>query len=305
MTDELDAPLGQKKKNGDKPKRKLGFALPKIGMPSLTALHPRSWPIARILFVLIRGHPCLSPMPALPLRGPARRPPLGHCRHLVLAQFQRGGQQRRQHTGRYATGRCHAGIVADTTPTGTGPQITTLDPNLPESDPTPVGIRALTEFGVDPDLIEETPNGPIPQMGGAGKTTFATYSRASIGPASADGKALIAIVVTGLGLSESGTLDAIAKLPDNVTLAFAPYGRSLQRTTAAARAEGHEMLLQIPDGTVRLPGQRSRPANAADRPDAPRQSRQALLVDGPLRRLFRVINYMGARYSASAADSSP
>ena len=39
----------------------------------------------------------------------------------------------------------------------------------------------------------------------------------------------IAIVVGGLGLSQTGTPNAIDKLPAEVTLAFAPYGNSLQR----------------------------------------------------------------------------
>ena len=57
---------------------------------------------------------------------------------------------------------------------------------------------------------------------------------------------MIAIVVTGLGINEQGSLDAIDQLPDEVTLAFAPYGKTLTTTVAAARTAGHEVLLEVP-----------------------------------------------------------
>jgi hypothetical protein len=49
-----------------------------------------------------------------------------------------------------------------------------------------------------------------------------------------------------MGLSQTGTQSAIEALPEDVTLAFAPYGSSLQRWIDKARAQGHEVLLQIP-----------------------------------------------------------
>jgi polysaccharide deacetylase 2 family uncharacterized protein YibQ len=54
------------------------------------------------------------------------------------------------------------------------------------------------------------------------------------------------IVVGGLGLSQTGTQAALDKLPQDITLAFAPYGSSLQRWVGRARENGHEVLLQIP-----------------------------------------------------------
>ena len=56
----------------------------------------------------------------------------------------------------------------------------------------------------------------------------------------------IAIVVGGLGLSQSGTQEAIQKLPKSVTLAISPNGNSLERWARAARRKGHELLLQVP-----------------------------------------------------------
>ena len=188
----------------------------------------------------------------------------------------------------------------------TGMSITTIGDDVPESSPgSSYGVAALSEFGALPDLVEETQNGPIPRMGQQGDTPFKAYARASITPETAAGRALVAVVVTGLGLSEGGTLEAIEKLPDNVTLAFAPYGRTLQRTASVARAGGHELMLEVP----------LEPFDYPDNDPGP----QTLLTGQPPRanldRLFwllarfggytGVINHMGARFTASSADFGP
>src|SRR5690606_23005131 len=91
--------------------------------------------------------------------------------------------------------------------------------------------------GALPDLSEETANGPIPRMSSTGLTPFIAYRRPA--PAIGENAPGIAIIVTGLGINEQGSLDAIDILPDDVTLAFAPYGRSLSNSVASARAGGH------------------------------------------------------------------
>jgi polysaccharide deacetylase 2 family uncharacterized protein YibQ len=56
----------------------------------------------------------------------------------------------------------------------------------------------------------------------------------------------IAIVVGGLGLSQTGTQRALKLLPEEITLAFASSGNSLSRWMPEARNAGHEVLLQVP-----------------------------------------------------------
>ena len=81
-------------------------------------------------------------------------------------------------------------------------------------------------------------------------------------PGGARPPARIAILVSGLGISQSATADAIAKLPGAVTLAFAPYGQELERTSPRARARGPRGHAPGADGALRLSRQRSRPAHA-------------------------------------------
>lgn len=295
MTDDLDAPLGRPKKPDPI------VRVRQLRPFTLASLHPRAWPIARIAFavsvlILVVAYVRVALVDD-PLGGrPSAIVDISSTRdsNVVANEVAAAPERLPQPDG-----------LSVAIPASTGPQITTLDPNLPDQEASPIGVRALSEFGVDPDLIEETPNGPIPQIAGSGKSPFVTYSRASVTPATANGRKLIAIVVTGLGLNESGTLDAISKLPDNVTLAFAPYGRSLGNTTAAARAEGHEMLLEIP----------MEPFDYPDNDPGP----QTLLTGQPPRAnldklywlmarfggYFGLMNYMGARFTASSADFSP
>lgn len=182
-----------------------------------------------------------------------------------------------------------------------GPQITEVDKTTKFQS----AVSELTAFGVDPELAEETQNGPIPHVAPNGRTPFSAYARASVGPAGANGKPLVAIVVTGLGLSESITLDAIDTLPDNVTLAFAPYGATLGRTTAAARAQGHEMLLQVPLEPFDFPDSDPGPKTLLTG-QPPRANLDKLFwLMSRFGGYFGLTNYMGARFTSSAADFEP
>jgi polysaccharide deacetylase 2 family uncharacterized protein YibQ len=96
----------------------------------------------------------------------------------------------------------------------------------------------------DNRLIEPSKHGPIPKVGPDGVRPLDAY--ASPLPVTGNADSMIAIVITGLGVSASGTGDAISKLPAAITLGFVPYGSELTRWVARARSTGHEVLLQIP-----------------------------------------------------------
>lgn len=196
----------------------------------------------------------------------------------------------------------------------TGPVTITADPQQYPADgsitavPSGADANSIAQlpdiFGALPDLSEETADGPIPRISATGQTPFAAYSRPVDMAAIAD-LPKIAIIVTGLGINEQGSLDAIDALPDAATLAFAPYGKTLTTTVAAARSAGHEVLLEVPLEPFDFPQNDPGP--------------QTLLTGEPLRanldKLFwlmarfggyvGLINNMGARFTASAADFSP
>ncbi len=151
------------------------------------------------------------------------------------------------------------------------------------------------------ELLEESPFGRLPIISADGLKPMDQYAR----PWSGARGTRIAIVVGGLGLSQTGTQKAIRELPPEVTLGFAATGNSLQRWMQEGRREGHEVLLQIPFEPFGYPGTDPGP--------------DTLLVSDPakinLERLHRsmakitnytgVMNYLGARFMADDKALEP
>lgn len=141
-----------------------------------------------------------------------------------------------------------SGANVQRTLTGDGSTVTTYTPR-PRDGSGPVLIGA-NQIGQDPRmaatpndaLLEDSPYGRLPIVSPAGLRPMDQYAR----PWSGAHGTRIAIVVGGLGLSQTGTQRAIRQLPEEVTLAFAASGNSLQRWMQDARRGGHEILLQVP-----------------------------------------------------------
>jgi polysaccharide deacetylase 2 family uncharacterized protein YibQ len=98
--------------------------------------------------------------------------------------------------------------------------------------------------GVDPRLLEKSRYGMIPMVAD-GLKPFTAYA-AEADRAKAAKMPVVAIVIEGLGIGAAKTTDAIMKLPAAVTLAFTPYGSNPSKLTERARAQQHEIFLQIP-----------------------------------------------------------
>jgi polysaccharide deacetylase 2 family uncharacterized protein YibQ len=183
--------------------------------------------------------------------------------------------------------------------------VTVVGDDVPDGDPIGIGLETANADGLLPDLLEETERGPIPRIAATGETPFEAYARPSLTPATADGKKLIAIVVTGLGLNETGTANAIDTLPEGITLAFAPYGKSLNRTVASARSGGHEIVLEVPLEPFDYPDSDPGPDTLLTG-QAPRDNLDKLFnVMASFGGYIGVMNHMGARFTASTADFAP
>ncbi|HEX4296563.1 MAG TPA: divergent polysaccharide deacetylase family protein [Devosia sp.] len=188
--------------------------------------------------------------------------------------------------------------------TAAGASITKVGADVPDGTPD-ASIPGANAQGLFPDLLEPADHGAIPRISAAGQTPFDAYSRPSVTPDTAAGKPLIAIVVTGLGINDTGTDAAVQQLPDAVTLAFAPYGKSLARDVAAARANGHEILLEVPLEPFDYPQSDPGPDTLLTG-QAPRDNLDKLYtVMGKFGGYVGLINYMGARFTASATDFGP
>jgi polysaccharide deacetylase 2 family uncharacterized protein YibQ len=192
-----------------------------------------------------------------------------------------------------------ATITADPEQIAADGSIVTLPAPVPEATG-----QIPDRFGALPDLSEETSAGTIPRISGTGLTPFVAYRRPADTVATSGGP-MIAVVVTGLGINEQGSLDAIDQLPDEVTLAFAPYGRSLQTTVASARAAGHEVMLEVPLEPFDYPQNDPGPHTMLTG-ETPRDNLEKLFwLMARFGGYFGVINNMGARFTASAQDLGP
>jgi polysaccharide deacetylase 2 family uncharacterized protein YibQ len=105
-----------------------------------------------------------------------------------------------------------------------------------------------------PDAALEQPGpdgGTLPRIGPDRRSPMLAYA-AYADPA--DNRPRIAILLSGVGLSQSDSLAAIHDLPAQVSLAVSPAGAHLPALQAAARAAGHEMLVGLPMGGAGGPG---------------------------------------------------
>jgi uncharacterized protein len=99
--------------------------------------------------------------------------------------------------------------------------------------------------GINPRLLESSRYGMIPVAADGLKPSSVYAGGNEILRARASTMPAIAIVIHGLGVGAAKTSDAIVKLPGNVTLAFTPYADPA-KLVERARAQGHEVLLQVP-----------------------------------------------------------
>jgi polysaccharide deacetylase 2 family uncharacterized protein YibQ len=157
--------------------------------------------------------------------------------------------------------------------------------------------------GIDQRLLEKSRYGMIPMVAD-GLKPFTLYA-AEADRAKAARMPVVSIVVAGLGVGAAKTTEAIMKLPPAVTLAFTPYGSDPAKLAERARAQRHEILLQIP-------------MEPFDYPDNDPGPQTLLTTLGPEQNLDRlywhlsrfqgyagIANFMGARFVVSDAVLQP
>jgi polysaccharide deacetylase 2 family uncharacterized protein YibQ len=159
--------------------------------------------------------------------------------------------------------------------------------------------------GVDQRLLEKSRYGMIP-VAADGLKPFTAYAGGTDADrARAARMPSIAVVIGGLGVGAAKTSDAIMKLPPAVTLAFTPYGSDPGRLVERARAQRHEVLLQIP----------MEPFDYPDNDPGPQTLLTTLSAEQNLDRLawhlsrFQgyagIANFMGARFVVTDAAMQP
>lgn len=107
----------------------------------------------------------------------------------------------------------------------------------------------------DPALLEPShvfAGGVLPKIGPGGRAAMRVYT-SPFDVSAAAGRPLVALLLSGIGLSETDSEDAIHGTPGAVSLAVSPYSYRPERLLADARATGHEVLLSLPLEPDRYP----------------------------------------------------
>lgn len=200
-----------------------------------------------------------------------------------------------------------SGANVQRTVTGDGSVVTTYTPK-PRDGSGPVLVGA-SQVGQDPRmaatpndaLLENSPFGRLPITSPAGLRPMDQYAR----PWSGAHGTRIAIVVGGLGLSQTGTQKAIRQLPEEITLAFAATGNSLQRWMQDARRGGHEILLQVPLEPFDYPANNPGEDTLLTSQPAAKNVEDLHKAMGEITNYTGVMNYLGGRFLSSPNALEP
>ncbi|MGE3528907.1 MAG: divergent polysaccharide deacetylase family protein, partial [Methyloceanibacter sp.] len=175
-------------------------------------------------------------------------------------------------------------------------------PPMPESE---TGSITLASVPAE-ELVEQSQYGPLPKVAADGRRSIDVYARPSrYAAASAAAPPRVAILATGFGLPDGSPPAALQGLPAQVSVAYGAYGRSLQEAVAAARADGHEVLLQIPLEPQNYPTVDPGPHTLLTTlPPADNVKRLQWLMSR-YTGYVGVTSHMGAKFQASAASLAP
>lgn len=284
---DLDRPLGQNRGSG--PARRGGRG------------SWRSWLLGGAFVVLFAGAGFLA-LQDDPLRGPT------DATDALQPGTERtiGAEQQSVVTGTVNRVPNDSGASISQTLTDSGQVVTKITPQA-RNTPGPLIISGANRIGQDlqlahlpiPELLEDSEHGQLPVIAADGRRAFDAYAR----PWSGARGTRIAIVVGGLGLSQTGTQQAIRSLPPEVTLAFAASGNSLQRWLQEARRGGHEVLLQVPFEPFDYPNNDPGPHTLLVADDPQQNLADIRWAMGRITNYTGIMNYMGGRYLSDPAKT--
>ncbi|MGB6539187.1 MAG: divergent polysaccharide deacetylase family protein [Xanthobacteraceae bacterium] len=157
--------------------------------------------------------------------------------------------------------------------------------------------------GVDPKLLEITPQGAIPKISADGVRPADAFAQPVKLPPGNPDAPRVALIVGGLGVSAKATAEAIS-LPGAVTLAFIPYGAN-GAAVALARSHSHEVLLEVPMEPYDYPDNDSGPQTLLTSLTQQQNADRLHWIMSRFQGYVGLINMMGARFTASEQAFAP
>ena len=293
--DDLSAPLGQ-----DKPRRKRRLRLPFTAM-QLLAVMLGLFLVAFAGFALFNKDP-LGGEPMTRIAIPDPKAPGEKAAAAAGEEHAREGKHATREAPKEAASGEHKTVTMIDGSTGARHDVVIGAGDAADKGEAASAPPAVMG-GIDPKLLEKSRYGMIPVISGDLKP-FNVYA-ADADRAKAAKMPVVAIVIGGLGVGAAKTTDAIMKLPGAVTLAFTPYGSDPGKLAERARAQRHEIFLQIP----------MEPYDFPDNDPGPQTLLTSLTTDQNTDRLYwhlsrmqgyaGITNFMGARFIATEPAMQP
>ncbi len=288
--DDLSTPLGQ-----TTPRRRRRYRLPFTGMQLLAVL-------LGVFLVAFAGFALFNdnPLGGEPIARVAISPPKpGEEKQATEAKAEHGAKSEAKHD---APGEQKTVTIIDGS-SGARHDVPIGSGDAPGKAAAGTDAAPAMMANIDPRLLEKSRYGMIPVVAD-GLKPFTVYA-AEADRAKAARMPTVSIVVGGLGVGAAKTTDAIMKLPAAVTLAFTPYGSDPGKLAERARAQRHEILLQVP----------MEPFDYPDNDPGPQTLLTTLSPDQNLDRLYwhlsrfqgyaGIANFMGARFVSADAVMQP
>jgi polysaccharide deacetylase 2 family uncharacterized protein YibQ len=146
------------------------------------------------------------------------------------------------------------------------------------------------------EVSESGPYGVLPHIGSGNRKPQNVYARPVLAGIIHSDMPKVAILLGGMGLNAELTKKAISTLPGEVTFAFAPYGEDLQAQVNRARAQGHEIMLQLPLEPFGYPAANPGPKTLMSSADAKTNLDALAWHMGRFAGYTGITNYMGAKF---------
>ena len=291
-TDDLSAPLGQ-----DRPRQRRRYKLP-FSAPQAIAGLSGLFLVTFLGFAIFNHNPMggeplarvsydLTTLPGSIAAKPASTAPAATKEATAAAKEPATGQQ--------------TVTIIDGSSGARQDVIVGAGADAPAKADTQTAIMA----GINSKLLEPSRYGMIPVIAD-GLKSFRVYAAGSDADrASMAGKPVIAIVVSGLGVGAAKTADAITKLPGAVTLAFTPYGSDPGKLVERARAQKHEVLLQVPMEPFDYPDNDPGPQTLLTTLSAEQNADRFAWHMSRFQGYVGIANFMGSRFVATDAAMQP
>ena len=162
--------------------------------------------------------------------------------------------------------------------------------SVPQADGT-IKLAATTTVTSEP-----------PKSKSKSKAPADIYARKFANP---EGLPMVGLVIGGLGMNATQTQLAIDDLPADVTLSFALDSKKLDHWIKTARADGHEVLIEVPMEAYDYGRMKMHPDTLLAGADAKSNLTRLEAVLARTSGYFGIVNYQGAKFAADKASATP